>query len=133
MERTLINLHRNSPKVTDQPVTNIINHQLDIKLKQFTKEEPNVVLAKIKNRRAARLNEVFQEVWKTRKFNDFLLRYCNTANNQNAIERWILPFPKKGDLGIAKKYRGITLTSIASISFNALLSNCIDPEIKNIL
>ena len=25
----------------------------------------------------------------------------------------ILPFPKKGDLGLAKNYRGITLASIA--------------------
>ena len=45
----------------------------------------------------------------------------------------ILPFPKKGDLGLAKNYRGITLTSIAAKIYNALLRNRIEPEINNIL
>ena len=53
------------------------------------------------------------------------------------IDRWmkgcILPFPKKGDLGLAKNYRGITLTSIAAKIYNALLRNRIEPEIDNIL
>ena len=45
----------------------------------------------------------------------------------------ILPFPKKGDLGLAKNYRGITLTSIAAKIYNALLQNHIEPKIYNIL
>ena len=45
----------------------------------------------------------------------------------------ILPFPKKGDLGLAKNYRGITLTSIAAKIYNALLWNRIEPKIDNIL
>ena len=45
----------------------------------------------------------------------------------------ILPFPKKGDLGLAKNYRCITLTSIAAKIYNALLRNCIEPKIDNIL
>ena len=45
----------------------------------------------------------------------------------------ILPFPKKGDLGLAKNYRGITLTSIADKIYNALLRNRIEPKIDNIL
>ena len=44
-----------------------------------------------------------------------------------------LPFPKKGDLGLAKNYRGITLTSIAAKIYNALLWNRIEPKIDNIL
>ena len=44
-----------------------------------------------------------------------------------------LPFPKKGDLGLAKNYRGITLTSIATKIYNALLRNRIEPKIYNIL
>ena len=43
------------------------------------------------------------------------------------------PFPKKGDLGLAKNYRGITLTSIAAKMYNALLRNRIEPKIDNIL
>ena len=45
----------------------------------------------------------------------------------------ILPFSKKGDLGLAKNYRGITLTSIAAKIYNALLRNRIEPKIDNIL
>ena len=45
----------------------------------------------------------------------------------------ILSFPKKGDLGLAKNYRGITLTSIAAKIYNALLRNRIELKIDNIL
>ena len=53
-------------------------------------------------------------------------------------DRWmkgcILPFPtKKGDLGLAKNYRGMTLTSIETKIYNALLRNGIEPKIENIL
>ena len=77
-----------------------------------------------KNRKAAGLDKIPPEVWKTRQFNDILLRHCNALYNQNPIDRWmkgcILPFPKKGDLGLAKNYQGITLTSIAARIYNAL-------------
>ena len=42
-------------------------------------------------------------------------------------------FPKKGDLGLAKNYRGITLTSIAAKIYNALLCNRIELKTDNIL
>ena len=43
--------------------------------------------------------------------NYFGEKYWNCKN--------ILPFPKKGDLGLAKNYRGITHTSIAAKIYNA--------------
>ena len=62
--------------------------------------------------------------------------YCSVYN-QNPIDRWmkgcILSFPKKDDFGLAKNYRGITLTSIAAKIYNALLRNRIEPKIDNIL
>ena len=77
------------------------------------------------------------EVWKTRQFNDILLQHCNAAYNKNPIDRWtkgcILHFPKKGDFGSAKNYRGITFTSIAAKIYNALLCNRIELKIENIL
>ena len=98
----------------------IISHQFDIKLRQFTQEELDSVLRKIKNRKAAGLDEIPQEVWKTREFDDILHQHCNAIYHQDTIDRWtkgcILPFPKKGDLGIAKNYQGITLTSIGQCS-----------------
>ena len=45
----------------------------------------------------------------------------------------IHPFPKKGDLGLAKNYRGKTLTSIAAKIYNARLRNLTKPKIDNIL
>ena len=110
---------------------------MDIKLRLFTQEELDSVLRKIKNRKAEGLDEITPEVWKTRQFDDILLRHCNAAYNQNPIDRWmkgcIIPFPKKGDHGLAKNYRGITLTSIAAEIYNALLLNRMEPKIDNIL
>ena len=65
-------------------------------------------------------------------------KYGRPGNyNQNPIDRWIkgyiLPIPKKGDLGLAKNYQGITLTSIAANIYNALLRNRIEPKLENIL
>ena len=81
-----------------EPITRIISKQLDIKLGPFTQEELDSVLRKIKNRKAAGLDEIPPEVWKTRQFDDILLRHCNAVYNQNPIDRWmkgcILPFPK---------------------------------------
>ena len=54
----LKNLLGNSSKVTDKAIMEIINNQLDIKLGQFTQEEHNIVLTKIKNRKAASHNEI---------------------------------------------------------------------------
>ena len=131
------NLLGNPPKITHEPITRIISKQLDIKLGPFTQGELDSVLRKIKNGKAAGLDEIPPEVWKTRQFDDILLRHCNAVYNQNPIDRWtkgcILPFPKKGDLGLAKNYRGITLTSIAAKIYNALLRNRIEPKIDNIL
>ena len=131
------NLLANPPNITQEPITRIISKQLDIKLGPFTKEELDSVLRKIKNRKATGLDEIPPEVWKTRQFDDILLRHCNAVYNQNPIDRWtkgcILPFPKKGDLGLAKNYRGITLTSIAAKIYNVLLWNRIVPQIDKIL
>ena len=127
----LENLLGNPPKLTHEPNTRIISKQLNIKLWPFTQEELDSVLRKIKNRKAAGLDEIPPEVWKSRQFD------YNTVYNQNLIDRrmkrCILPFAKKGDLWLAKNYRGITLTSIADKIYNALLRNRIEAKIDNIL
>ena len=81
------NLLGNPPKVTHEPITRIVSKQSDIKLGPFTLEELDSVLGKIKNRKAAGLNEIPPEVWKTRQFDDILLRHCNAVYNQNPIDR----------------------------------------------
>ena len=131
------NLLGKPPKVTYEPITRIISKQLDIKLGQFMQEELDSVLRKIENRKAAGLDEIPPELWKTRGFDDILLRHCNSVYNQNTIDRWtkgcILPFFKKGDLELAKNYQGITHTSIAAKIYNALLCNRIERKTDNIL
>ena len=69
------NILENSPKITDEPITKIINDQLDVKLGQFKQEEFDVVLSKIKNRKAVGVDEMPPELWKTKKFDDILLIY----------------------------------------------------------
>ena len=43
------------------------------------------------------------------------------------------PFPKKGELGLAKNYQGITLPSIVGKIYKALLRNHIEPKIEKTL
>ena len=57
-EQHFKNLLGSPPKITDEPITRIISKQLDIKLGPFTKEELDSVLKKIKNRKAAGLDEI---------------------------------------------------------------------------
>ena len=131
------NLLRNPPKVTHEPINRIVCKQLDIKLGPFTLEELDSVLRKIKKWKAVGLHEIPTEVWKSRQLDDILLRHCNAVYNTNPIDRWmkgcILQFLKNGDLGLAKNNQGITLTSIATKIYNALLRNSIEPKIENIL
>ena len=75
------NLLGNPPKVTHEPITRIISGQLDIKLAPLTQEKLDSVLRKIKNRKAAGLDEIPPEVWKTRRFDDILLRHSNAVSN----------------------------------------------------
>ena len=53
------------------------------------------------------------------------------------IDGWtkgcIFLFLNKDNLGLAKNYRGITLTSIADKLYNTLQRNCIEPKIEKIL
>ena len=90
------NLLGNSPEVNDKTITTIINSQQDIELGQFI-QELNIVLTKIKSRKAAGLDEIPWEVWKIRKFDDQLLRFYNTVYKRNTVERWtsISPIPLK--------------------------------------
>ena len=118
------NLLGKSPIVSDSAIEKVIEHDLEIKTGPFNEPELDLVLNKLQNKKAAGLDGIPPEVWKTGKFND-LLYYCNEVYKGNVIQSWtevynILPFPKKGDLSKTSNYRGITLTSIAAKIYNAL-------------
>ena len=129
-----MNLLRNPPKITDKLIQKIINGQLDIKLYE---EELDAVLNKIKNRKAASLDDIPPAVWKTKQFDNILLSLCYASIKKNTIEKWmkvyILPFHKKGNFGITKNYRSITLTATAAKVYNNLLHSHIHAKIKKIV
>ena len=105
----------------------------NIKLGQLAQERLDVVLAKIKNRKSASLDEIPSEVLKTRKFSDLLLRCTLPEHKREMNKRQYPTFHKKGDLGITKNYQSITLTSIGAKIYNTLQLNRIKPEIEKIL
>ena len=76
------NLLGNPPKVTNEPITRIISKQLDIKLGPFTKEELDSVLRKIKNRKAAGLDEIPQKYGRP----DNSTTYCSDNATQSIIK-----------------------------------------------
>ena len=84
-------LLRNPAKVIDEQVTKIINNQLDIKFGQFTEEELNVVLTKNSKQKSCESRPKARphyEIWKTRKYEYFLHRFCNYVYKQNTNEKW---------------------------------------------
>ena len=122
------NLLGKSPWVTDEPITKIINNQLDIRLRQFT-PELDVVVRKLK---AGKLLVLIKYLQKYRRQGNSTA-YCSDTATPYFI-RTHPPFPpKKGDLRIAKNYWGITLTPIAAKIYTALLLNRIEPKIEEIL
>ena len=118
-------------------LSQLLQDCFEASLGQFTQEELDSILRKIKDSKATGLDEIPPEVWKTRQYDDILLRHCNAVYNQNTMDIWtkgcILLFPKKGNLRLAKNYRVITITSLAANIYNAILRNHIEPKIENIL
>ena len=129
--------HFQNPIVSNSTIEKVIEQELEIKTGPFNGFELDLVLKKLINKFAAELDGIRTNIWKTGKFNDLLLYYCNEVYNGNVIQSWtegcILPFPKKGNLGQTSNYSGITLTSIAAKIYNALLLNRIQPEMEKIL
>ena len=76
------NLLGNPPKVTHEPITRIISKQLDIKLGPFTLEELDSVFRKIKNRKAAGLDEILQKYGRP----DNSMTYCSDTVIQFIIK-----------------------------------------------
>ena len=76
------NLLGNPPKITHEPITRIISKQLDIKLGPFTQEELDLVFRKIKNRKAAGLDEIPPEVGRP----DNSTTYCSDTATQYTIK-----------------------------------------------
>ena len=131
------NLLGKPPLTNEAVITPIFENELSIKKGAFTMDELRTVLKNTKSGKSCGLDNIPAEVWKLENFNDALLKLCNDAYMGHPIDKWrqgcLLPFPKKGDLGKATNYRGITLTSIASKIYNSMLLNRLRPNIDPIL
>ena len=131
------NLLGQPPNIIDKPIIKVIDEELPIKIGNFTMSELQKALQSLPNRKACGLDDIPGEVWKTDAMREELLNICNRVYRQQNIDVWtqscILPFPKKGDLGIAANYRGISLIPISAKIYNKMLLNRIRPEIEKVL
>ena len=97
-------LYGKPPNITKTPNRRIIDYQLNIETGPFTMEELVETRKKVKRGKACPDDNVPPEVWATGYFDEELLLMCNLVYDQQRIQRWtegtILPFPKKGDLGL---------------------------------
>ena len=93
--------HFQNPIVSNSTTEKVIEQELEIKTGPFNGFELDLVLKKLINKNAAELDGITPKIWKTGKFNDLLLYYCNEVYNviQSWTEGCILPFPRKGNLG----------------------------------
>ena len=66
------NLLGKSPIVSNSTIEKVIQHELEIKTGPINELEVYLVLKKLKNKKAARLDGIPPEIWKTGKFNDLL-------------------------------------------------------------
>ena len=74
--------------VSDSTIEKVIEHELEIKTGPFNELELDLVLKKLKNKKAAGLDGIPSEGWKTGKFKYLLLYYCNGVYNGNVIQSW---------------------------------------------
>lgn len=131
------NLLGKAPRISIKETARIVEGKLNIKKGTFSMEELKAAKKQMKSGKACGLDNIPAEVWLTGDFDDELLDFCNKVYQLNPIDRWtegcILPFPKKGDLGLTTNYRGITLTAISAKVYNLLLLNRIRPKLEKIL
>ena len=88
--------------------------------------------------KATGLNIIPAEVWELECFNDELLEACNSLSRRHTrymAERSFLPFLKKGDLGSASNYRGITLMAAGAKTYIRVLLEWLrfhtNPKLRN--
>ena len=71
------NLLGKSPIASDSTIEKVIEHELEIKTRPLNDLQLDLVLKKMKNKKPVVLDGIPPEVWKTGKFNEHLLYYCN--------------------------------------------------------
>ena len=89
VEEIFKNLRGISQKITEKPIPKITHSQLDIQQGQITKEKRNLVLTKIKSRKATNLDEILPKTWKRRKLDHLLLwSYLPDPSARAGYDTW---------------------------------------------
>ena len=125
-----------APPPNTVPVTQF-HEELAIETGDFTMEELKESIKGLKNNKAAGLDEVPAEVWKSGILDQELLEFCNRTLNGDKPKVWshsgIVPVPKKGNLSLTTNYRGISLTPIAAKIYDKMILKRLQPFIDPIL
>ena len=120
-KKTLKNLLGNPPKSLTNQTKSLVASRHQTRIVYIERS-----LRKIKNRKAVSLDKIPPKIWKTRKFDDPLLRLYNTIYKQKTIQKWtkscIRLLLKKSDIGIIKNCRR---TAVAVKFYNLWLLICI--------
>ena len=125
------------PKITSKLTFTVIQETLPINTENITMDELVKCVNSFKNNKADGLDSIPIEVWKSGALNQQLLDICNKTLNGDRPKVWvksaIVPLPKKGDLGNAGNYRGISLTATAAKIYNKILLGRIRPHLEPLL
>ena len=123
--------------LNDQPIERVFN-TLPIETGDFTADELQKSINASQNNKAPELDGIPIEMWKTGCLDEELLETCNKTFHGDVPGIWlrggILPFPKKGDLGVTSNYLGITLSPAGAKVYNRMILNRIrlhlDPKLR---
>ena len=131
------NLLGKPPVTNERPIINVIGNTLPIDTGDFTRKELVECMKTIANGKKAGLDNIPVEAWKTEALIEPLLDVCNKTLHGDKADIWVksglVPLPKKGNLGYADQYRGISLSVIAAKMYNKMLLFRIRPHIEPIL
>ena len=136
---TFKNLLGNAPTVSmENEDMQQMYEELPIRTDPFDMEELHVAITQLKNGKSCGEEGIPTEVIKCCGIHDIILHFCNESFNGNCRpEQWnmtnIILIPKSGDLSNPENYRGISLTSIISKTYNRMLLNCIRDHIDPLL
>ena len=114
------NLLGKPPVTNERPIINVIGTTLPINTGDFFRKE---LVECMNNGKKAGLDNIPVEAWKT--LIEPLLDVCNKTLHGDKADIWVrsglVPLPKKGNLGYADQYRGISLSVIAAKIYNKML------------
>ena len=141
-----VQLHQNNQRQTYDRLENVRNNKTLSEFEKKSRGNPKNAWNLMKElsgkkifspNKAPGLDGLTLEVWKLKKTQKHLRSFCIETFNGERPNEWgisgIVPVPKKRDLTRCTNYRGISLSQIASQTYNRLMPNRIRPVIDKLL